>query len=104
MVYEEYFEDIKIEKNYAKESIKKHRDCLSAILSSAKKQGLIEDNYASPEYLEPIRGYKEEMLILNEQEAKLLMKELDKEPDPRKKISLIIFLLMGIRRGELAGL
>lgn len=80
--YEEYFEDIKTEKNYAKESIKKHRDCLSAILSSAKKQGLIEDNYASPEYLEPIRGYKEEMLILNEQEAKLLMKELDKEPDP----------------------
>ena len=104
ITYKEYFEDIKTEKNYAKESIKKHRDCLSAILSSAKKQGLIEDNYASPEYLEPIRGYKEEMKILNEQEAKLLMKELDKEPDPRKKISLIIVLLMGIRRGELAGL
>ena len=104
ITYKEYFEDIKTEKNYAKESIKKHRDCLSAILSSAKKQGLIEDNYASPEYLEPIRGYKEEMKILNEQEAKLLMKELDKEPDPRKKIPLIIVLLMGIRRGELAGL
>lgn len=102
--YNEYFEDIKTEKNYAKETIKKHRNCLSAILSSAKKQGLIEDNYASPEYLEPIRGYKEEMIILNEEEAKLLMKELDKEPDPRKKISLIIVLLMGIRRGELAGL
>ena len=102
--YSEYFEDIKTEKNYAKETIKKHRNCLSAILSSAKKQGLIEDNYASPEYLEPIRGYKEEMIILNEEEAKLLMKELDKEPDPRKKISLIIVLLMGIRRGELAGL
>lgn len=102
--YSEYFEDIKTEKNYAKETIKKHRNCLSAILSSTKKQGLIEDNYASPEYLEPIRGYKEEMIILNEEEAKLLMKELDKEPDPRKKISLIIVLLMGIRRGELAGL
>lgn len=102
--YSEYFEDIKTEKNYAKETIKKHRNCLSAILSSAKKQGLIEDNYASPEYLEPIRGYKEEMIILNEEEGKMLMKELDKEPDPRKKISLIIVLLMGIRRGELAGL
>ena len=102
--YNEYFEDIITEKNYAKETIKKHRNCLSAILSSAKKQGLIEDNYASPEYLEPIRGYKEEIKILNEQEAKILLKELEKEPDPRKKISLIIVLLMGVRRAELAGL
>lgn len=102
--YNEYFEDIKTEKNYAKETIKKHRNCLSAILSSAKKQGLIEENYASPEYLEPIRGYKEEIKILNEQEAKILLKELDKEPDPRRKISLIIVLLMGLRRAELAGL
>lgn len=102
--YNEYFEDIITEKNYAKETIKKHRNCLSAILSSVKKQGLIEDNYASPEYLEPIRGYKEEIKILNEQEAKILLKELDKEPDPRKKISLIIVLIMGVRRAELAGL
>ena len=102
--YNEYFEDIKVEKTYAKESIKKHRVVLSSMLASAKKLGLIEDNYASPEYLEPIRGFKVEVPILNEQEAKILQKELEKESDPRRQISLMIVLLMGLRRAELAGL
>lgn len=102
--YGEYFEDIKVEKPYAKESIKKHRVVLSSLLASAKKLGLIEDNYASPEYLEPIRGFKVEVPILNEQEAKILQKELEKESDPRRQISLMIVLLMGLRRAELAGL
>lgn len=102
--YKEYFEDIKVERAYAKESIKKHKVVLSSLLASAKKLGLIEDNYASPDYLEPIRGFKVEVKILNEQEAKILLKELEKETDPRKQISLMIVLLMGIRRAELAGL
>lgn len=102
--YSKYFQDIISEKDYAKESIKKHRNILSAILASAKKFGYIEDNYASPEYLEPIRGFKEEVPILNIEEARSLLKALDAEPEPRRKIALIIVLLMGIRRAELAGL
>jgi len=102
--YNQYFKDVYTEKNYEKETIKKHKLILSAILANAKKMGYVEDNYASPEYLEPIRGFKEEVKILNEQEAKTLLKELEKEPEPRRKIALMIVLLMGIRRAELAGL
>jgi len=102
--YNQYFQDVFTEKDYEKESIKKHRNVLSAILASAKKMGYIEDNYASPEYLEPIRGFKKEVQILNIQEARQLLKALDKVEEPRRKIGIVLVLFMGIRRVELAGL
>lgn len=42
--------------------------------------------------------------MLNDKEAKILADYLHNEPNPRWKISLLIVLFMGLRRGELAGL
>jgi integrase len=100
----DYFEPVIISHNYAKESISNHKRILATILASAKRLRLIEHNYASNDYIEPIRGYKSEIKILNDKEAKKLMKALENEPNIRWKTVLITVLLMGLRRGEICGL
>lgn len=89
---------------YSKESIIKYRRFTSIILATAKRQRLVEHNFASGDYLIPIKGYKKEIRILNDQEAKVLATALQNEKNIRWKTALMIVLFMGIRRGELAGL
>lgn len=102
--YDEYFETFRSTKPYARESLLKYKRCLSVILASAKRQRLIDHNFASSEYLLPLYGDKQEIEILNDTEAKKLKEALDTEENPRWKISMYIILFMGLRRGELAGL
>ena len=89
---------------YAKETISKHKRTLHTILANAKRERLIEHNFASKDYILPIRGDKPEVRILNDVEAKQFVKALDKEENYQWKYSLLIAIFMGIRRGELAGL
>ena len=77
---------------------------LATILADAKRQRLVEHNFASRDYIAPIQGYKKEVKILNDKEAKILANYLHTEPNPRWKIALLTVLFMGLRRGELAGL
>ena len=63
---------------------------------------LVEHNFASRDYIAPIQGYKKEVKILNDKEAKILANYLHTEPNPRWKIALLTVLFMGLRRGELA--
>ncbi len=77
---------------------------MATILADAKRQRLVEHNFASRDYIAPIQGHKKEVKILNDKEAKILVVYLDKLDNPRWKIALLIALFMGIRRGELAGL
>ena len=103
--FNEYFDIIRKEHNYAKESILKYKRCLSAILATAKKQRLVEHNFASGEFLIPIKGKKTEVPILNDEEAKILKNYLDNEETNIKwKTSIYILLFMGLRKSELAGL
>ena len=102
--FNDYFEPVIISHNYAKESISNHKRILATVLASAKRLRLVEHNYASNDYIEPIRGYKSEIQILNDKEAKELMKALENEPNIRWKTVLITVLLMGLRRGEICGL
>ncbi len=102
--YEELFTTVTEEHFYAKETISKHKRVLHTILANAKRERLIEHNFASRDYILPIRGEKKEVRILNDKEAKLLVKALETEENPKWKHSLLISLFMGIRRGELAGL
>lgn len=102
--YEDYFDTLTKRKPYSKATILKYKGCVSKILSAAKKERLIEHNYASNEYITPIKGSKYQVSVLNDEEAKILKEELDKETNPRIRISLYILLMMGIRRGELIGL
>lgn len=89
---------------YAKETISKHKRTLHTILANAKRERLIEHNFASKDYILPIRGEKKEVRILNDVEAKQLVKALENEENYQWKYSLLISIFMGIRRGELAGL
>lgn len=102
--YDEYFRTEIITHPYAKETILKLERTLATILAEAKRQRLVEHNFASRDYIAPIQGYKKEIQILNDKEAKILAQYLDAEPNPRWKIALLTILFMGLRRGELAGL
>lgn len=102
--FNEYYEIVKTTHLYARESVLKYKRCLSAILASAKRQRLVEHNFASSDYILPISGTKKEIEILNDEDVKKFKEELDKETNPRWKIAMYIILFMGLRRGELAGL
>jgi len=102
--YSDYFETAYSCKNYEKATIQMYKKTLGAILASAKKQRLIEHNFASSEYISPIKGEQKEVIVLNDEESKALKLALESEPDPMRKIAIQIVLLMGIRRSELAGL
>ncbi len=102
--FDEWFDVKVISHPYAKETILKLKRTLATILAYAKRQRLVEHNFASRDYIAPIQGHKKEVKILNDKEAKQLAGYLDKLDNPRWKIALLIALFMGIRRGELAGL
>lgn len=102
--FDEWFGVKVISRPYAKETILKLKRTLATILADAKRQRLVEHNFASRDYIAPIQGHKKEVKILNDKEAKQLAGYLDKLDNPRWKIALMIALFMGIRRGELAGL
>lgn len=102
--YEDYFTTGVQSHAYAKETIMKLKRTLATILADAKRQRLVEHNFASRDYIAPIQGYKKEVKILNDKEAKILANYLHTEPNPRWKIALLTVLFMGLRRGELAGL
>ena len=102
--FDEYFVKYKNTKPYAKETIAKFKKCLSQILKKAKKEGLIEHNFASSDYIDIIKGAKKEILILNDEEAKIFKMALDTETNIQWKTALYILLTMGLRRSELCGL
>lgn len=107
-VFDKKLEDLFVietkRRDYAKASIVKYKRLLSVILSTAKRQRLVEHNFASSDYIIPIKGIKNEVRILNDKEAKVLAVALQEENNMRMKTALMIILFMGIRRGELAGL
>ena len=102
--YDDYFTTEIQSNHYAKETIMRLKRTLATILGDAKRQRLVEHNFASRDYITPVPGYKKEVKILNEKEAKILANYLHTEPNPVWKIALLIVLFMGLRRGELAGL
>ena len=102
--YDDYLTTEEQSHAYAKETIMKLKRTLATILADAKRQRLVEHNFASRDYIAPIQEYKKEVKILNDKEAKILANYLHTEPNPRWKIALLTVLFMGLRRGELAGL
>lgn len=77
---------------------------LVMILNSAKKRMLIEHNYATKEYTNPITGTKKEKDIYNKEEAQLFIKYAQQEKDYRKKITFVLYLFLGLRNAEICGL
>ncbi|MCL2630628.1 MAG: site-specific integrase [Firmicutes bacterium] len=101
---EKCFEISKVEKHYMPATIGKILRTLRTILSTAKRQQLVEHNYASGDYIRPVKMHRNKIVCLDEEQARTLAGALMDEPDIRVKTSLLLILLTGIRRGEAAGL
>ncbi len=89
---------------YAYESINKVKRCFRAILATAKKQMIIKDNYASADYITFQKRPPTEIDCMNEEECKQFYETLIKHNNSKVKTALMLSLLMGLRRGEVAGL
>lgn len=102
--FDDYFEKIVNCKNYSKITIGHIMGTLNVILNDAKRQRIIEHNFASSEYITPLKKTGSEIVVLDDADAKRLKKALDEEKNIRWKVAIYIALLTGIRRGELCGL
>lgn len=89
---------------YAYESIHKIKRTLRAILSHAKKQRIIADNYASADFIDFPKRPPKEIDYMNDEDAKKFYAAADAYPDIRYKTAALLLLLTGMRRGELSGL
>ncbi len=95
---------IEEETAYAFATIDKYKRVVRAMLSKAKKARLIVDNYASADYIDFPKRPPREIHCMDDEEAKTFFKVLMDYPDIRIKTALLIFILTGFRRAEVAGL
>ena len=89
---------------YAYETIHKVKRTLRAILSTAKRQRIIADNYASADYISFPKRPAREIDYMNDEDAKRFYAAADACSDIRYKTAALTLLLTGMRRGELCGL
>ncbi|MFI3164119.1 MAG: tyrosine-type recombinase/integrase [Bacillota bacterium] len=89
---------------YAHETIHKIKRTMRAIMSLAKKQRLVTDNFASAEYIDSPRRQKKEVDYLSDEEVGKLYAVLDSWQTIQQKTAVMTVLMTGIRRGELCGL
>lgn len=74
------------------------------ILAKAVKNGLIEKNYATADYIDFPKAVKHKIDVMNEEEIKKFYLTLININNICMKTALMISLLAGFRRGEVAGL
>ena len=101
---ENYFKVTTTKCKYSRATIIGIRTTLVSILAEAKRRLLIEHNYATKDYTTRPTGNTKKKNVLNEESAKRFIQCVLEETDPRKKAIFSIFLLAGLRKGEIAGL
>jgi integrase len=89
---------------YSKNSISKIKRTTRCIFSLAKRQRIVEENYATADYVSYGRKPKPNIKYLDDKQAKQLCIAVMKYKDIRMKACVMLLLLTGIRRGEAAGL
>ncbi len=92
------------EVDYAYETTHKYKATVRAILSMAKKNRLVTDNYATADYIDYPKKPKRKIVCMDDEQAKLYYQTLMTFPDLKIKTATLLFLLTGFRRGEVAGL
>ena len=102
--FDKLFDEKVIEENYAYESIHKIKRTVRAILSTAKKKRLVVDNYASADYITFPKRPSHKIECMSDDDAKRFYNAIMEYPDIRYKTAMLLFLLSGFRRGEVAGL
>lgn len=89
---------------YAHETMHRVKRTVRAILAVAKKQRLIQDNWASADFIDFPKKPKTHIEFLDDEDAKKLYAALQKTDNIKYKTSIMTLLLTGLRRGELCGL
>lgn len=101
---EKYFDIKKQECLYSKATNASIRTTLVMILGKAKRLRLIEHNFASKDFTKPITGTTKIKEVFNEDEARAYVKSALKLDNIKYKTILLLPLLHGLRRCEIAGL
>lgn len=89
---------------YAQSSNKSLKSMVHSVLQEAVRQELIERNYASRGYTDNIKGAKNKREIFNDGELQRFIKYIETETDIRKKVAFSMYVNLGLRNCELAGL
>ena len=89
---------------YAYESNSQIKRTVRAVLALAKKNRLIQDNYASADYIDFPKRTVKPIEFMDDEEAFRFYDTLMTFPDIRAKTAMLLFLLTGFRRGEVCGL
>ena len=101
---DKYFSIEQRETKYSCATNKGIKTTLVMILNAAKKRMLIEHNYATKDYTNPVTGIIKKKEIYNEEQAKEFLKFAMQEKDIRKKTVFALFLFLGLRNAEVCGL
>ncbi len=102
--YDKIFDKTVEYRSYKWATIQEHRKVMRTILACAKKARLIDVNYATSDYIDTPKKPKERISVMTDEEAKKFYAALIDYKDIRIKTSMLVFLLTGFRRGEVAGL
>ena len=102
--FDELFIKHKEEKAYKPETSHKYKKIIRTILSMAKKARLVDDNYASADYIDYPSRKRNSFPAMTDDEIKQFYDCLLKEDDIKIKTSMMLFITTGFRRGEVAGL
>ena len=101
---EKYFLVEKREVKYSKATITGIKTILVVILGEAKRQQLIEHNYASKDYTRPMAGTTKPKEIFDEQESQEFVRAVLREPNPKRKTVFALLIFTGLRKAEICGL
>ncbi len=102
--FDDLFDKQISEVDYAYETTHKYKATVRTILSMAKKNRLVIDNYATADYIDFPKKPSKKIVCMDDEQAKLYYKTLMNFPDLKVKTATLLFLLTGFRRGEVAGL
>lgn len=102
--FDELFQEKITETEYAYETIHKYKSTIRAILSLAKKNRLVADNYATADYIDFPKKPAHRIECMDDEQARRFYETVIVYPNIKIKTAMLVFLLTGFRRGEVAGL
>ena len=101
----EYFSVKTAEVPYSRSCNNNLRTFLHGVLQEAVRKNLIAVNYASKEYVRPLKGTtRSKPIIDSEGEWTKVLTCLQQTTDLRKKTAFALYLYLGLRNAEVAGL
>lgn len=92
------------EVKYSKATNSGIRTILVIILGEAKRQQLIEHNYASKDYTRAIMGTTKEREIFDKEESMIFVQAILNEKSLKKKTIFALLIFLGLRKTEICGL